>query len=301
MVHFDSIVIPNSIHADNLRQMMRKVEDDIISQMALLSNLKSLNDSVGIASDDAQTVAHELVELLQRISDLEIIIRESESELTQVQAREAVVEAECNSVKKILSKTTESLEQHQSYLHAANENLKKEKSEKKSLDEQNVRLQRDLDEQALSIKVLMERNLQQSRIITPELGVQNILHSQLRVCREALEDWAIISKLSIDLLSKCYADLLQIQVLVGMNQNPEISCHNILALEIESIPDDLDQFLPIISVLIKQTYEKVVAMGAISSNGIINEVKGQFKVMKHELGNRISFQRFGFFLNNDII
>ena len=59
MVNISSILIPNSIHADNLRQMMRKLEDDIISQMALLTNLKtSLNDSVGASEDaHAQVIA----------------------------------------------------------------------------------------------------------------------------------------------------------------------------------------------------------------------------------------------------
>jgi hypothetical protein len=53
VVQFDSIVIPNSIHADNLRQLMRKVEDDIISQMALLTNFRNtLNE--GEQNDDAQ-------------------------------------------------------------------------------------------------------------------------------------------------------------------------------------------------------------------------------------------------------
>ena len=59
MVNISSILIPNSIHVDNLRQMMRKLEDDIISQMALLTNLKtSLNDSVGASEDaHAQVIA----------------------------------------------------------------------------------------------------------------------------------------------------------------------------------------------------------------------------------------------------
>lgn len=56
VINCDSILVPNSIHPDNLRQMMRKVEDDVIAQMALLSNLKnSLGESVG-TSDDAQVL-----------------------------------------------------------------------------------------------------------------------------------------------------------------------------------------------------------------------------------------------------
>jgi hypothetical protein len=52
VIHCDSLVIQNSVHADNLRQMMRKVEDDVISQMALLAGLKNtMTESV----DDGHT------------------------------------------------------------------------------------------------------------------------------------------------------------------------------------------------------------------------------------------------------
>lgn len=297
IVHLNSIVIPDSIHSDNLQQMMRKVEDDIISQMALLANLKALHESVGGAgsSEDAQSVAHEMVGLLQRISELELVIKEAEAELTQVQAKEAVVEAECNSVKKILSKTTESLEQHQSSLRSLNEELEREKSQKQGLEEQCARLKKMHEEKNVAIRGFEERILQQSRKTMPDQGLQLLLHSkdsQLRVCRDALEDWAIISKLSVDFMSKCYTDFSQIQSTLGMNPNPEISCRDILALEVESLPEELDPFLAVMTVLIKQTYEKVVAMAVMSSSAIALELRTQFKAMKFDLGKRITFQKF---------
>jgi hypothetical protein len=76
-----------------------------------------------------------------------------------------------------------------------------------------------------------------------------------------------------------------------MTPRPEISCSDILAFEIKSLPEELEQFLPVATVLIKQTYKKVVAMAVMSSSAISTELKNQFKMMRFELTKRVAFQR----------
>ncbi|KAJ3370288.1 oligomeric, coiled-coil, peripheral membrane protein [Kappamyces sp. JEL0680] len=298
MIKINSIVIPNSIHADNLRQLMRKVEDDIISQMALLTNLKSsLNDSVGAASEDAhaQSVANELVGLMQRVNELEGHLRESESELTEAQAREAVMEAECSSIKKILAKTTESLEKHQERVAQLTAALEEEGLEKQALEERIAETAKEIAKKSQEIEFCRQELIVAQKKGAPDQGFPLQLHTleaQLRIAREALEDWAIISRLSIEVISKHYADWISLQQLLGIPPSPDIFFQEVLSIDPENMSEDMEQFLPAITLLAKQTYDKISSVATLSSKSLALEVKSLVKQLRVDLGRRVTFQRY---------
>lgn len=284
-----------SVHADNLRQLMRKVEDDIISQMALLSNYK-LNESVGNNSEEAQSVAHEMVILMQRIGDLENHLKDIEAELTESQAKEAVSEAELLSAKKLLSKTTESLLRYQEQVSLLKKELEGEKTASLRLKQEVQSTHSKIGTLESKISSLEVQTIQKSTTpLTSDEANALLLHTkdaQLRVSKEVMEDWAIISRLSLNTLAKNYADWIELQQLMGIVPlNVDVSCQDILNIDPERISDDIEQFLPSITTLAKQTYEKVMIMSLLSSSSIVSAVKMRFQQMKTDISKRIAFER----------
>jgi hypothetical protein len=293
VVQFDSIVIPNSIHADNLRQLMRKVEDDIISQMALLTNFRNtLNESVGEQNED---IANELVALLQRIGELESFLREKEADLTETQAKEAVLEAECASVRTILTKTSESLEKHQQDISVLNQSLEEERTEKLSLKQKLKKVEEDYLERQHMIKSLESRLEQSDQRSNPAAELQSLIYSkdaQLRISKECLEDWAIISRLSLETLSKFYSNWLLLEHLLNVRTpSPEIQFSELLDFDPESLPDELDQFLSAIALLSRQTYEKLSLTSHLNSDSITADLKSEFRKLKADVSRRVTFQK----------
>ncbi|KAJ3270043.1 hypothetical protein HDV01_000591 [Terramyces sp. JEL0728] len=299
VVHFDSILIPDSIHADNLRQIMRKVEDDVISQMALLASYKaSLSDSVG-ASNEAQTVANEIVTLLQKINDLEGQLRENEVELTRVQAHEAVLEAECNSVNILLEKKSEIESNQKQEIETLSNEIESQKQNIEAVQAKVNTLETNLLEAQTNSSDL-EKKLQEqhSKILNnPQVNaLQTMVHekdSKLIAYKNALEDWAIVARLCIEQFEIQYSQWNILDAILKTPSNSfRLKFSDLLDVDIESFPEDLDQYLGAMSSLMKSIYDKSMQISSTSPVNIVAELKDSYNHFKTEIYRRISFQRF---------
>ena len=233
--------------------------------------------------------------MLQRIGELEAVLRDKEADLTETQAKEAVLEAECASVRTILTKTSESLEKHQLDIAALNSTLQGENMEKKSLQEKLLKAQEDYSERQKVIESLELRLEQSDQRTHPNAELQSLVYTkdaQLRVSKEALEDWAIISRLSLETLSKFYSDWLQVEKLVNLQaHSPEIQFSELLNFDPETLPEEVDQFLSTIALLSRQTYEKLTLASHLNSSSIVAELKIQFAQVRADISKRVTFQK----------
>ncbi|KAI8897515.1 hypothetical protein BC833DRAFT_649501 [Globomyces pollinis-pini] len=302
MINCDSIVIPDSVHSDNLRQMMRKVEDDVISQMALLSSLKaSLSESTGGASDEAQTVAVEIVSLLQRVTDLDAHLRDCEAELTQVQAREAVLDDENTSIKVLLTKSETDLQKIQSTNTELVQKIESETKERieieqqlKSLSSESDQKQQLVDELQVKITALESRP-RNEQTVSEMLLLQGIVQTksmQISAFKEGIEDWAIVSRLAIEQFSQHYQYWNILHELSNRPESYTIHFQDILDVDPELFPEDLDQFLMASNQLCRQTYDRIMSITNCSPMALANEMKSLFKQYQMNLGRRITFQNF---------
>ncbi|KAJ3254343.1 hypothetical protein HK103_007225 [Boothiomyces macroporosus] len=298
VVHFDSILIPDSIHADNLRQLMRKVEDDVISQMALLASYKaSLSDSVG-ASNEAQTVANEIVTLLQKINDLENQLRENEVELTRVQAHEAVLEAECNSVNILLEKKSEIEVKQKEELTALISEITAQKESIEKFEAKVTELEDSLHE-SKNNNADLEKKLQEQHfkvVNNPEVNaLQTLVHekdSKLIAYKNAVEDWAIVARLCIEQFEIQYTQWNALDSLLKSPSNAyKLKFSDVLDIDIETFPEDLDQYLTATNSLMKSIYDKAMQISSVSPANTITEFKESYNFFKTEIYRRISFQR----------
>jgi DNA repair exonuclease SbcCD ATPase subunit len=287
MVHFDSLLIPNSIQPDNLRQMMRKVEDDIISRMALLQSFRtSLSESTA-ASEDAQSIAAELVSLIQRVSDLEQSLRDCESDLTEAQAREAIIEADRNSVRVLLNKTTQALEKEQQSVNKLNTEIESCQRNVQTLQDQLAISNRDLDDIQTQ---LVDYQNEPPRSADPTLPTLLLTkESLLRRSREALEDWSIVSRLTLEHLSSHFKGWARLQPFSNVSKSFDISFEELLQTDPDSFPDEMDSFLSSVSFLIKQTYNKVTLANQSSPLALSKSLEDTMMKLKSESAQRISF------------
>lgn len=289
MVQCDSVVIPNSIHADNLKQMMRKVEDDIITFLATFK--PTMNDST-----EDSSVALELVGYMQLVSELKEQLQDSEAALTKAQAREAVTEAECNSVKKILSKTNEKFEKQQENLSISTKalaKLKKVAEESELTAESYLKVIEGKDGLLETLRSEIEKV--DPRLLLPETtNFQNIVNqkdTQIRELREKIEDWAILSNYSVKYIASHYPCCLQLQKLIGSPVSKELSFTDLLLVDPESFPDEIDQFLASHEQLAKQTYEKIQSALSLDTSALTNDIKVLITQSKSELSRRVTFQK----------
>jgi chromosome segregation ATPase len=290
MVHFDSVLIPQSTQPDNLRQMMRRVEDDIISQMALLQNFKtSLSESTG-ASEDAQTIAGELVSLIQRVSELEQTIRDYESDLTEAQAREAIVEADRNSVRVLLNKTTEALEKEQLAVNRLTNELQNCQRFSQNLQDQLSATTRDLDDVQEQLVDLQKQPRNEVDPALPTLLLTK--ETLLRRSREALEDWAIISRLTLEQLSNHFRSWSRLQKFAKSPKSFEISFDELLQTDPELFPEEMDAFLSSVSYLIKQTYNKITLSNQLLPNTLSSTLEELITTIQTETAQKITFHSY---------
>lgn len=213
-------------------------------------------------------MAHELVTLIQKVNDLELALRDTENAWTESQAREAIVEAECNSVKALLIRSTETLNAEQNKVNELESQLNALKLSKNELE----------------VKFSGSNALAGEQ----KMSTQNLIHAKeslLRRSREVLEDWAIISRLAMEQFSLHCSCWSQLQT------NIDISFETILQIDPETFPEEMDMFLPAMIELTKQTYEKIMAISRIKPKDIVSGLISQMECTKKELLQRISFQR----------
>jgi chromosome segregation ATPase len=271
--------------------MMRKVEDDIISQMALLQNFKaSLSESTG-ASEDAQTIAGELVSLIQRVSELEQTIRDYESDLTEAQAREAVVEADRNSVRVLLSKTTEALEKEQLAVNKLSNELQNCQRFSQTLQDQLTATTRDLDDVQ---EQLVELQKQPRNEVDPSIPTMLLTkETLLRRSREALENWAIISRLTLEQLSNHFRSWSRLHKFAKTTSKSfEISFDELLQTDPELFPEEMDAFLSSISYLIKQTYNKITLSNQLLPSTLSAALEEVITTCQNETAQKITFHTY---------
>jgi hypothetical protein len=221
-------------------------------------------------------------------------LRDQEGELTEAQAREAIVEAECTSVKKILSKTTEALEKHQETVITLKEESKILTDTKIELESRVNSLNREKESSQVLILKLHEQlgELQQREGGEKALmgKIQNF-QIQIQNARESLEDWVIITKMALEVIAKHYKDWLSIQQMANLPQSPEIYFQDIMNVDPGGLSQDFDLYLGTLSALARQTYGKIGSVSALSSTNITLNLKTQLTGLRSELGSRLSFRR----------
>jgi chromosome segregation ATPase len=265
--------------------MMRKVEDDIISQMALLQNLKaSLSESTG-ASDDAQSIAVELVTLMQRVEELEQNLIDCEGDVTEAQAREAVIEADRNQVQVLLTKTTEALEKEQESVNKLQKRFDEISFDNKKKQEQINELTKDLQELGSALVDLKNKPFVDENLAAQLMSKDALLEK----CRESLEDWSIVSKITLEQLGTQFQSWDKLSMLVNNTKFTEVSFKDLIQTDPDTFSSEIESFLESMNFLIKQTYTKIALVSQQGASTIVTVLQERYKAMEYELTRKISF------------
>ncbi|KAI8924046.1 hypothetical protein BC831DRAFT_467737 [Entophlyctis helioformis] len=220
----------SQVTIDGVRRQMRILHDDVLWHAALMASMRNSMQDSHDGSEGAQSVAGEMVSLIQRLNEAETRLRTTEADLTAAEAREAVLEAELSSLKIHHQRAEASLatlkqrdkeaaarasqlgdelalaKQHVADLQAkrvADEHelahLKTEvdaaKESARELRERNAKLAEQARESALAMA-----ELQQAAFAAQASAAQSteVLKSDLALMREQIEDWSIVCRLGLE-------------------------------------------------------------------------------------------------------
>ncbi|KAI8912443.1 hypothetical protein EDD86DRAFT_201364 [Gorgonomyces haynaldii] len=254
--------ISSSPQIDDLRRMMRLVEDDVIAQMAVIADFES-NTKL---SQGGQTVANEMVNLFQRVGELENILHDEEDLLTVTQAREAVLEADLESTKKLLEKTQRDLEackrQYEQLQKRTQEDPKKIPREWQLL---HLKAREQLDDLCIVLRLSME---------------------QLEVFLESMFELA--TSLAPSRVNE---------------QLDHFSFKQVMELSINDT--DFESLLQTTQEFAKQSYEKIMKLEHLHQREVVSDIKLNYETLAvdsykrlSQVSNKIAFQNFQ---QNDLV
>ncbi|KAH9276489.1 hypothetical protein BASA83_001190 [Batrachochytrium salamandrivorans] len=235
---------------DGLRRCMRELRDDVLWHAATLESMKnSMHDSQD-DSDCTQSVAGEIVTLIQRLGEVEERHRIAESDLTVAQAHEAVLEAELESLRVLYERAEghvgtakqqrkEQQEQHASDLQCLRDKLKQqvEQYEAAVASINHLRLelaaaqlelrqiqgqvveagetQREHHRQAVDglhtqIQRQSQRHIAELAAEVVRREASSVACSQVRQMRDQIENWNIVCSLGLKHATVCMDALVQL-------------------------------------------------------------------------------------------
>jgi hypothetical protein len=225
---------------------------------------------------------------MKKVEDLEAHLADAEAEITEMQAREAIVEAEFKAVKVLLDKTRSALEDEQIMVKTVQEAKLTMEVEKKSLIVELEEAKSALN----SSKSAAEDASNQKKL---EL-TQALIHTkdiQLRHAKEILEDWAMISRLMIEHLSENFKAWSEFVDLVPPSFTfTTINFDEVLRIDFEEFPSEMEAFLSAMNSLVKDIYDITLDVSHFQVKETSIAVKESFMQLKSKYQNRISFSHF---------
>ena len=232
-----------------------------------------------------------MVTLIQKIEDIESKLRISEGEVVDLQAEIAVKESQSDSVKKLLAKTSQALEEEQKvsqdhYIELQNysqDNLKL----KKKLEEKEKELSNALDQIS---EFLSKPNLPADPFLQNWMIIKD---SQLQTTRQMLEDWAIVARLIVEQISlhfSCWERL--VPSFTKKITFPKIDYDDILNIDQESFPQDFGALIAYEEILMKSLYDKIVNLSQLNLESVVSEIEKSYESLKKESKTKITFKKY---------
>jgi Autophagy-related protein 11 len=236
-----------------------------------------------------------MVHLYQRVEELERALKDEEAELTEAQAREAILEAELVSVKKILEKTSADLSYAVSRERKASERPVNspivDRVEKLEIMSDNKSVDSDL------------RSKRDSNVGGKNLGST----AHLCVAREQLDDLCIVTRMGLKQLDAYFSAFSQLAISMCPNRVPQygdftnFNFAEVLDMDTDDLGSDLETFLNRISLFTKCAYSKIMKSSSlINPTDCLADIKLRYETLAIDnhnnlkaLGLRVSFENFG--------
>eukprot|EP00842_Homolaphlyctis_polyrhiza_P005260 jgi/Hompol1/5735/HPOL_002525-RA len=315
---------------DDVWRQMRILQDDVIWHTALVASMRNSMQDSHEGSDGTQSVAGEMVALIQRLGETENRLRSVENDLTVAQAHEAVLEAELESLRVLHNHSEANLtkaKQQRKDLQQVFDNVSKELAVKRSehdqlahtCDELNSRLLREaeryqataeaLNQVQSQLTQLTQTHSQQSSTVA---HLQNTLSAQKQSAeatleslsthisrmQELIEDWSIVSRLSLELvvvhvngINQLCQHILKTRIEDGMLSSDDVSIDDILAFLKWSLTE-MGDFVQKYSQTVKMIYGKVVALGsAVHVSDLVEQILKEWRLVSDRVSARVAFQK----------
>ncbi|KAJ8322990.1 oligomeric, coiled-coil, peripheral membrane protein [Batrachochytrium dendrobatidis] len=224
---------------DELRRCMRVLKDDILWHAAMMESMKNSMQDSQDGSDVTQSVAAEMVTLIQRLGETEERLRIAENDLTVAQAHEAVLEADLESLKVLYEraeghvaaakvqrnehqaqqeknalelKRLQDLQESQIEQHRTSEVVLQKQIEqiKKELEQTQADSMADIESQKQAhTKAIEQMRLDMQQDLS-QRELSRLAFSQVQQMREQIEDWNIVCRLSLQHLTGCLDALVRL-------------------------------------------------------------------------------------------
>ena len=232
-----------------------------------------------------------MVAQIQKIEETEEKLRVAEADFVELQAEMAIQEAHAQSIKSLLAKTSQALEEEQRLTQQRQQELQHSQRENsklvKRLEEKEQELNNALDQIS---EFLSRPNLPTDPFLQNWMIIKD---SQLQTTRQMLEDWAIVARLVVEQLSIHLKSWEKLQQLLGKELSiPKIDFEDILGIEQNSFPEDFGALIAFEEVLMKSLYDKIVAISGLDLDGTIMGMKNAFEMLRNDIKRKISFKKY---------
>lgn len=235
---------------------------------------------------------------MKKIEEHEELITEINTELTETQAKEAILEAENSSIKKLLDRASAVLEEEQiksKQFETSNAALVEKNSDLEAklqiLQDEITNYTKELEKKE---KEICMKSLSSSVSNFYSEQSMRVIISQLRMCRESIEDWTIISKMAFEIITRYHHSWVRLENMFKTISNfesicPMISFVELTSMDSDSFPESYDEFLSLTGALAKCSYDKLSSISDFHPDNFVEMIQTQLEIMKNSLSLRLEF------------